>query len=154
MACTALITQSTDTAILEEWAKLDLSAPNSRVLRLTRVQFDDNSRPLGVEEVVLALERFPGLAANGGDVPDLIELAQRHGISLGRATERISIVQATKDVASRLRVGAGTDVLKLNRIVETADGEPVEWRVTFRKYEHCRAHIFCRGIEARATPSR
>ena len=105
MACTALITQSTDTAILEEWAKLDLSAPNSRVLRLTRVQFDDNSRPLGVEEVVLALERFPGLAANGGDVPDLIELAQRHGISLGRATERISIVQATKDVASRLRVG-------------------------------------------------
>jgi hypothetical protein len=24
-------------------------------------------------------------------------------------------------------------VLKLNRIVESADGDPVEWRVTFRK---------------------
>ena len=133
MACTALITQSTGTPILEEWAKLDLSAPNSRVLRLTRVQLDDNSHPLGVEEVVLALERFPGLAANGADIPDIIELAQRHGIVLGRATERVSMVRATKDVASHLHVAAGTDVLKLNRIVETVDGEPVEWRVSFRK---------------------
>jgi hypothetical protein len=32
-----------------------------------------------------------------------------------------------------LQIARGTDVLKLNRIVETADGEPVEWRVTFRK---------------------
>ena len=133
MACTALITQSTGSAILEEWAKLDLSAPNSRVLRLTRVQLDDNSRPLGVEEVVLALERFPGLAANGGDVPGIIELAQRHGLSLGRATERVSLVPATKDVASHLKIEAGANVMKLVRIVETADGEPVEWRVTFRK---------------------
>ena len=133
MACTALITQRTGSAILEEWAKLDLSAPNSRVLRLTRVQLDDNSHPLGVEEVVLALERFPGLAANGADIPDIIELAQRHGIVLGRATERVSMVRATKDVASHLHVAAGTDVLKLNRIVETVDGEPVEWRVSFRK---------------------
>jgi DNA-binding GntR family transcriptional regulator len=133
MACTALITLSTGSAILEEWAKLDLSAPNSRVLRLTRVRYDAADRPLGVEEVVLALERFPGLAANGADIPDIIELAQRHGLVLGRATERLSIVRATKDVASHLQVGAGTDVLKLNRIVETTDGEPVEWRVTFRK---------------------
>jgi DNA-binding GntR family transcriptional regulator len=98
-----------------------------------RVQLDDNSRPLGVEVVALALERFPGLATNGGDIPDLSELAQRHGLALGRATERLSIVRATKDVASHLEVGEGTEVLKLNRIVETADGDPVEWRVMFRK---------------------
>jgi DNA-binding GntR family transcriptional regulator len=133
MACSALITQSTGTSTLEEWAKLDLNAPNSHVLRLTRVQLDDNSRPLGVEEVVLALERFPGLAANGADVPDLVELAQRHGLALGRATERVSIVRATKDVATHLQIAPGVDVLRLNRIVETAEGEPVEWRVTFRK---------------------
>jgi DNA-binding GntR family transcriptional regulator len=128
-----LIAQNTGTPTLEEWAKLDLNVPNSHVLRLTRVQLDDNSQPLGVEEVVLALERFPGLAANGGDVPEIIELAQRYSLSLGRATERLSIVRATKDVASYLQVGAGTDVLRLNRIVETADGEPVEWRVSFTK---------------------
>jgi GntR family transcriptional regulator len=130
---TALITQNTSTATIEEWAKLDLNVPNSRVLRVTRIQQDDNKRPIAFEEAVLALERFPGLVANGGDVPDIVELAQRHGLSLGRATERLSIVHATKDVASRLQIGAGTDVLKLNRIVATVDGEPVEWRVTFRK---------------------
>jgi DNA-binding GntR family transcriptional regulator len=133
MACSALITQSTGTATIEEWAKLDLNAPNSRVLRLTRVRRDGNNAPLAVEEVVLALERFRGLDANGGDVPDLVELAQRHGLSLGHASERVVIVHATKDVASHLQIALGTDVLKLNRIVETADGEPVEWRVTFRK---------------------
>ena len=133
MACTALITQSTGIATIEEWAKLDLSAPNSRVLRLTRVQLDDNKHPRGVEEVVLALERFPALAANGADIPDIVELAQRYGLSLGRATERLSIVRATKEVASHLQVGADTDVSRLNRIVETADGDPVEWRVSFKK---------------------
>ena len=96
MACTALITQTTGPPTVEEWAKLDLNAPNSHVLRLTRVQLDDTHDPLGVEEVVLALERFPGLAANGADVPGLIELAQRHGFTLRRATERLSIVRPPK----------------------------------------------------------
>jgi DNA-binding GntR family transcriptional regulator len=127
------IRQSTGTATLEEWAKLDLGAPNSRVLRLTRVQHDDNNLPLLVEDVVLALERFPGLPANGADVPDLVELARRHGLSLRRTTERLGIVRATTDVASHLQIAVGTDVLKTDRIVETADGEPVEWRVTFRR---------------------
>jgi DNA-binding GntR family transcriptional regulator len=133
MACTTLITQSTGTATVEEWAKLDLNAPNSRVLRLARVQLDDSNDPIGIEEVVLPLERFPGLAVNGADVPDIVELAKGHDLSLRRATERVSIVPATKDVASHLQIAPGVDVLKMNRIVETADGEPVEWRVTFRK---------------------
>jgi DNA-binding GntR family transcriptional regulator len=134
MADTALIAQSTGTATVDEWAKLDLNAPNSRVLRVTRIQHDETSRPVAREEVVLALERFPGLSPNGGgDVPDIIELAQRHGVSLGRATERVSIVQATKDVASHLQIAAGAAVMKLDRIVETLDGEPVEWCVTYRK---------------------
>jgi DNA-binding GntR family transcriptional regulator len=133
MACTTLITHSTGPPTVEEWAKLDLNAPNAHVLRLTRVQLDDTHAPLGVEEVVLALERFPGLAVNGAAVPDLIELAEQHGILLRHATERLSIVPATKQVALQLQIAPGTDVLKLNRIVETANGEPVEWRVTFRK---------------------
>ena len=133
MASNALTTHSTGPPTVEEWAKLDLNAPNACVLRVTRVQVDGNNHPLGVEEVVLALERFPGLVANGAEVPDIVELAQRHGISLGRATERVSIVRATKDVASHLQIAAGANVLKLDRIAATVDDEPVEWRVTFRK---------------------
>ena len=67
------------------------------------------------------------------DIPDIIELAQRYGLALGRASERMSIVQASKDVAVHLGITAGTDVLKLDRIAETVDGEPLEWRVAFRK---------------------
>ena len=96
MTCTALVTQSTGTPTLEEWAKLDLNVPNSCVLRLTRVQLDANNQPLSVEEITLALERLPGLTANGGDVPGIVELAQRHGLALGRATERLSIVAPPK----------------------------------------------------------
>jgi GntR family transcriptional regulator len=133
MLSTALITQSTGVATLEEWAKLDLSTPSSHVLRVTRVRYDDNKDPHAVEEIVLAQERFRDLATTGGDVSDIVELAQRHGLSLGRVTERISLVPATKAVASQLQIAFGADVLKVNRIVETVNDEPVEWRVTFSK---------------------
>jgi DNA-binding GntR family transcriptional regulator len=128
-----ILTQDVGPATLEEWAKLDLSAPNSPVLRLTRVQLDDESHPLCVEEVVLALERFPGLAANGGEVPDITELAPRHGLSLTRIAQRIGIIPAAKDVALHLEIALGTDVLKMYRIVETADGKPIEWRVAYMR---------------------
>ena len=134
MASTALITQSTGPPTVEEWAKLNLNAPGSRVLRLTRVRHDaPYDPPVALEEVVLALDRFPGLLPNGGDVPDVVELAQRHNLSLGRATERVRVIQATKAIALHLGVAMGTNVLRLERIAETVDGEPVEWRVTFRK---------------------
>ena len=45
----------------------------------------------------------------------------------------MSIVRASNDVAVHLGIAAGTDVLKLDRICETVDGEPLEWRVAFRK---------------------
>ena len=139
MTLARLTTQSTGTATLEEWAKLDLKAPNSCVLRLMRVQFDDNRHPLGVEEIVLALDRFPGLTAAGADIPDIIELGRRHGLSVGRASERVSIISATKDVASHLGIATGTNVLKLDRVVVTIDGEPIEWRVAYRNISNCGA---------------
>src|SRR5262245_19483593 len=123
---------STGPATLGEWPKLDLNAPNSRVLRVTRILFEPADHALAVEEVVLALERLPGLVPSG-DITDIAELAQRHGLALGSATERFSIVKATRDVASHLRIAAGADVMKLDRIVETANGAPIEWRVAFRK---------------------
>ena len=127
------ISQAAETANLVEWAKLALDPGNARVLRVTRVLYDAPDRPIALEEVVLALDRFPGLMPNSGDVPDIVELAQRYGISLGRASERMSIVRASNDVAVHLGIATGTDVLKLDRICETVDGEPLEWRVAFRK---------------------
>jgi GntR family transcriptional regulator len=130
VAHTALITQNADTANAVERTKLALNAPHARVLRVTRIQYDASGHPLAREDVVLPLDRFPGLTA---DVSYITELAQCYGLSLGRATERISIVPATSGVAMHLGITAGTNVMKLDRVAETADGEPVEWRVTFRK---------------------
>jgi DNA-binding GntR family transcriptional regulator len=119
------IAQTVGTANVAEWAKLVLSNLQTPVLRVTRLRHDDQARSVALEEVVLPLDRFSGLAPNGGDIPDIVELAQRHGLSLGRVTERISIVRATRDVASHLRIAAGTDVMKLDRVTETADGRPM-----------------------------
>ena len=106
--------------------KIDGKAP---VLRVVRVRYDDNGRPLSYEEVVLPLERFPGLASDPS--PGIFELARRYGLSLGRATERATIATATADVASHLGIAARSNVVKLDRIIKTADGVPVEWRVAY-----------------------
>jgi UTRA domain len=94
------IAQTVGTANVAEWAKLVLSDLQAPVLRVTRLRHDDQARPVALEEVVLPLDRFPGLAPSG-DIPDIVELAQRHSLPLGRVAERISIVRATKDVASQ-----------------------------------------------------
>jgi DNA-binding GntR family transcriptional regulator len=133
VAHTAAITQAVGTPNLIEWAKLGLDETPERVLRLTSIRYDDNDRPVALEEAVLPLGRFPGLTATGGDIPDIIELGKSHGVSVGRASERVSIVSATKDVASHLEITTGANLLKLDRVVETIDGEPIEWRVTYRK---------------------
>jgi DNA-binding GntR family transcriptional regulator len=63
-------------------------------------------------------------------VSEITELARCYGLSLGRATEGIRIVPATKNVARHLGIAAWASVMKLDRVAETADGKPIEWRVT------------------------
>ena len=104
------------------------------MLRVTRLRYDGTDQPLALEEVVLPLDRFSGLTPNGGDIPDIVELAQRYGLSLGHAAERISIIQASTDVALHLGIAVGANVMKSDRIAETTDGEPLEWRVSFKRY--------------------
>src|SRR5262245_23375494 len=125
MSHVASITKTADTANGIERTILQLQ-PLTSVLRLTRIRYDENGWPLMYKEVVLPLAHFPGLSANVADLPDLYGLAQRHVLTLGRATERISIVPATRDIAFHLRIGAGTDLAKLDRVIETSDGVPIQ----------------------------
>jgi DNA-binding GntR family transcriptional regulator len=62
---------------------------------------------------------------------DIFELARQHGLKLGRARESIRNVLAGVQVAAALRVDRGTRLQKRDRIVHTADGIPIEWRVSF-----------------------
>lgn len=123
------ISQAIGTPNLMEWAKLaleDLSAP---VLKVARVRHADGFGAL-YEKIILSLHHFPTLTAEDA-IPDIADLAERYGVSLGRSSERVSFVPVPADVAQHLGIAAGTGVVKLDRMTETKNGEPVEWRVAF-----------------------
>jgi DNA-binding GntR family transcriptional regulator len=129
----AQIARTIGTANVVEWAKLALADLRAPVLRVTRLRHDDRDRPVALETVVLVLEHFPGLEANGDVIPDICGLAQRYGLSLLRTAERVGVVAAAGDIALHLGIAAGTKVLKLERVVQTAAGVPIEWRVSFNR---------------------
>jgi len=133
MAHTVSIEQAAGAANSVERAKLALNASQTTVLRVARIRYDDDYLTLAYEKVVLPLDRFPGVVPDGGDIPDIIELSQRTGLTLGRATERVSILPATRDVALHLGIAEGTDAVKLDRVTETADGVPIEWLVAYAR---------------------
>jgi GntR family transcriptional regulator len=98
------------------------------VLRLRRVRQQDG-HPLMVEESTVPQSRFPGLAQETDIPPSIVVLAQHYGVLLARAQERISVEAADSEVASVLNVAKGTPLLKLDSVVFSIDGLPIEWRV-------------------------
>jgi GntR family transcriptional regulator len=101
------------------------------VLRLHRVRIHDG-QPLMVEESTIPQSRFPGLAQEAEIAPSIVVLAQRYGVLLARAQEKISVEAANNGVSDVLRVPEGTPVLKLDLVVYSIDGLPIEWRIA-----HC-----------------
>ena len=82
-----------------------------------------------VEALSLPAALFPDLAAPDAALPHITELAQRHGILLGKAEERVSVETASGDVAKTLGISVGAPVAVLDRVVFALDRRPVEWRV-------------------------
>ncbi len=118
------------TANATETRRLQLRNGES-VLRLHRLRLHDG-RPLMIEDSTIPQSRFPGLAQEADISPNIVVLAQRYGVLLVRAQERISVEAADSEVAGVLRVSDGTPLLKLDSLVFSIDGLPVEWRVA-----HC-----------------
>jgi len=108
-----------------------LIEPGQTVLRTKRLCTCDG-RPFMYEDAALAVTRMPGLREREllGDY-QLTALAQRHGVLLGRASERVALFAASGDLAELLEVAPGTALLHLDRVVYSLGGEPVEWRVAF-----------------------
>ena len=84
------------------------------------------------EEACLAMSRFSGAFRNrkAGDY-DILALARKHHIHLAHASELVSLVEASPDVAILLEVEPGTTLLRLERVIVSATGDPIEWRVGF-----------------------
>jgi GntR family transcriptional regulator len=101
------------------------------IYRLRRVRTHNNV-PLMTEESTVSQARFP-LLAKEDDVPSIVVLAQRNGVLLGRAEEKIGAAIADGEIAKLLKVADGAPLLTLDCVVFAIDGRPIEWRRA-----HCR----------------
>jgi len=110
-----------------ERERLRLQAAD-HVYRIRRVQSHDG-RPFMVEDVSMPATIFPRLVEMNGVNHRIAILAQRHGVLLGKAQERISIGQASPEAAEVLGIAPATAILSLDRVTQTLDGYPVEWRI-------------------------
>lgn len=110
-----------------EQQRLQLSAgdPILRTTRLRRYQ----DQLFMHEQIALAVSRFPGLEREDAGAYRISALAQQYGIQLAKASERVTLEQATPQTAKQLEVEAHTQLLKLDRVIYATSGEPVEWRV-------------------------
>lgn len=86
-------------------------------------------RPFMVEEASMPAALFPGLGQSNGFPHRIVDLAQRHGMLLGKAEERLSIGAASPTDAEALRVAPSAPIMVLDRVTLTLDGRPVEWRI-------------------------
>lgn len=101
-----------------------------RVSRMHRVRFA-NGKPFMVVEACVPSSLFPSIEQVEGDPGRIVSLAQRYGILLGKAEERISIATVSRDVAEALGVPRGSPIAALDRVVRDNHGRPVEWRMAW-----------------------
>lgn len=121
----------TGPATPEEAAALALQpdAPVHRVERLRAIA----GEPVILESILLPASRFPGFA-----LPVLREmhdelyvLYQRdHGVTIGRAEERLAAIAADGTQAAKLRLRPGAPLLEIFRVAFDLADRPVERRVT------------------------
>jgi GntR family transcriptional regulator len=98
------------------------------VYRISRVLCRQD-RPFMVEEVAMPAALFPGLAEKNGTCEGITALAQRYGLLVGKAEERLTIDAAAPAVAAVLGIAPAAPIVVLDRIMLTLDGRPIEWRI-------------------------
>ena len=122
-----LLAQTRDAPSEIEQQRLQLSTGDP-VLRTTRLRRYKDQLFMH-EQIALAVSRFPGLEGEDAGAYRISALAQRCGVHLVKASERVTLEQATPQTAKRLEVEAHTQLLKLDRVIYTAGGDPVQWRI-------------------------
>src|SRR5262245_809144 len=100
------------------------------VYRVRRLRFRDG-RPFMLEKASLPADLFPNLLERQDAIEQVTMLAQRYGIALGKAEERLSIVEAETGLAEALEVAARSPVVVLDRVIFALDGRAAEWRVAY-----------------------
>ena len=122
-----LLSQTRGEATTAERDRLQLGACE-RVVRTARLR-SLKGRALMYEMACLAIGRIPGLENEDVGNYDILELADSHGLVLGSTHERATVTQAAAEEARQLGIPRHMPVLKLDRVIFSADGLAVEWRV-------------------------
>lgn len=101
---------------------------NEMVYRVRCVRLHLN-RPFMVEEASMPAALFPRLTEINGFPHAIVALAQKNGILVGKAEERIAVHEATPTEAEALGIAPSSPVMVLDRVLLTLEGRPIEWRV-------------------------
>ena len=120
-----LLQQSSGEPTLPEQRMLQLG-PRERVIRKQRL-LSISGRPFAVESACLAVARLPGLEGEVGDWC-VAALAQQHGVHLAHAFEEVRLLSAERETATLLAVEPGTRLLLLDRVIQSIEQAPIEWR--------------------------
>jgi GntR family transcriptional regulator len=102
----------------------------AEVYRARRVREHRDERIL-LEDVVLPVNLFPGPLDGAAMALEIGLLAHQNGIHLGKAEERITVGIPPRDVAEQLRIAPFKETMRLDRVVMTLNGSPVEWRIAY-----------------------
>lgn len=115
----------------EERRKLQL-AKGERTWLIGRTR-ELGGRPVVFESIRLPMALFPGLDEIKPIPNNVYALyASRFGLTVGRVTEKLKAILASKADASKLDCAEGDALLRIDRIAYSLRGTPVEWRVS-----HC-----------------
>ena len=122
-----LIGVSSRRASRDDMERLGLST-NAHVVDIQRVR-DLGGKPVISEHITLAAKRFPSLAQEDDPPNELYQFyEQRFGMTVHRAVEQLRAIAAGAWEAEHLDVKRGAPLLEINRIAESVDGTPIEWR--------------------------
>jgi GntR family transcriptional regulator len=116
-------------------AQLEL-APGDRVFHLERVRTADG-RPMAVEQAFLPMRRFAGIEDVDFTEASLFKvLAERFGVVLHDAHQRVVAVTIGPDEADRLDVAEGDAGLRLHSLGRDSEGRPVYYAISLFPGEH------------------
>jgi len=104
---------------------LDLNR-NSNVVELTRIRYL-NREPISLDHSFFPVE--VGNELLGRDLTqDVFPMLENEcGIELGHAELKIEAISADEDVAEKLNVGVGSPILRIQRLVFSKSGTPIDF---------------------------
>jgi len=98
-----------------------------KVYRIKRLRMA-HEQPFMYEEASVPLSLFPDLVSRGEVTYRILSIAQEYGLLIGRTKEQICVGAASATMAELLEVPEGAPIAVFDRVVQNAQGIPVEWR--------------------------